>query len=104
MRYLRRSLAIRRGCLLCSVGSGDLFGPSGALLLDAEVASSLAYAFVRGRFSDCFVSVLLLSVPSGADVDLDVWPASVLAFLGRAARNRLWRPVWDVWSSVALSW
>jgi len=101
---LRRSLAVHGGRLLCSVGCGDLFDASGALLVDADAASSAAYAFVRGRLSSSFLDVLLSSVPAAsghdADFDPDAWPSYVLSHLGCVARRHLWRPVWRVWRSV----
>ena len=79
------------GSLRCLFGSGAA---------DADVASELAFGFVRGFWPPHLVSAFQALAPAG--VDSSEWFGLLVHSFARSARSRLWRPVWDVWHSAAV--
>ena len=99
-RYLDDGLVadfIEDNFRLCNGRLRCLFGHGG---VDDDVASDAAYGFVRGFWSTDFIAAVRDLAPS--DQDSVLWFSCIVRSFARAARNQLWRPVWDVWHSVAV--
>ena len=69
--------------------------------VDDEAAAVDAYGFVRGIWSPSLIHALYQFAP--ADVDSLDWFNRLVISFARAARTHLWRPVWNVWHTAAIS-
>lgn len=89
--FLVDTFQLRDGRLRC------LIGPA---VLDDTLASDTAFGFVRGFWAADLILAVRRLAPD--DEDSTLWFTCLVRSFARAARNHLWRPVWDVWRSVVV--